>query len=48
MQASEVAQLIEAALPGARALVESDALTPELTAFVTEQWQQQFGLIEVG
>jgi ATP-dependent DNA helicase RecG len=32
----------------ARRLVEEQALTPELTRFVEERWQQQFGLIEVG
>ena len=40
--------IMEDAHREARALVESDALTPELTAFVTGQWQDQFGLIEVG
>jgi hypothetical protein len=29
-------------------LVESGALTPELKEFVTRQWHDQFGLIEVG
>ena len=32
----------------ARALVEAGALTPELKAFVAQQWQEQFGLIEIG
>jgi hypothetical protein len=40
--------IMEDAHREARALVERDALTPELTAFVTQQWQEQFGLIEVG
>ena len=32
----------------ARRLVEEGSLTPELMAFVQRQWQQQFGLVEVG
>ena len=32
----------------ARALVERGALTSELNAFVAKQWQDQFGLIEIG
>ena len=40
--------IMEDAHREARALVESNALTPELNAFVTGQWQEQFGLIEVG
>jgi ATP-dependent DNA helicase RecG len=32
----------------ARRLVEEGALTPELSRFVERQWQEQFGLIEVG
>jgi ATP-dependent DNA helicase RecG len=40
--------IMEVAHREARALVESGALTPELNAFVARQWQDQFGLIEVG
>jgi ATP-dependent DNA helicase RecG len=40
--------IMEAAHREARALVERRALTPELSEFVTRQWQDQFGLIEVG
>jgi ATP-dependent DNA helicase RecG len=40
--------IMEAAHREARALVERDALTPELSEFVARQWQDQFGLIEVG
>jgi ATP-dependent DNA helicase RecG len=40
--------IMEAAHREARALVERGGLTPELTSFVARQWQEQFGLIEVG
>jgi ATP-dependent DNA helicase RecG len=40
--------IMELAHREARALVEAGALTPELKAFVAENWQDQFGLIEVG
>jgi ATP-dependent DNA helicase RecG len=40
--------IMEVAHREARALVESGALTPELSAFVARQWQDQFGLIEIG
>jgi ATP-dependent DNA helicase RecG len=40
--------IMELAHSEARALVESGGLTPELTSFVARQWQDQFGLIEVG
>jgi ATP-dependent DNA helicase RecG len=40
--------IMELAHHEARALVEGGALTPELAAFVAQQWQDQFGLIEVG
>jgi ATP-dependent DNA helicase RecG len=40
--------IMELAHHEARALVERGALTPELTAFVARQWQEQFGLIEIG
>ena len=40
--------IMEAAHREARALVERGGLTPELTAFVAQQWQAQFGLIEIG
>ena len=40
--------IMEVAHREARALVECGGLTPELTAFVVRQWQDQFGLIEVG
>ena len=40
--------IMEAAHHEARALVDADGLTPELLRFVQQQWQQQFGLIEVG
>jgi ATP-dependent DNA helicase RecG len=39
--------IMELAHHEARALVERGALTPELTAFVARQWQEQFGLIEI-
>jgi hypothetical protein len=32
----------------ARRLVDEQALTPELIRFVDAQWQEQFGLIQVG
>jgi len=32
----------------ARRLVEEGGLTPELRRFVQHQWQDQFGLVEVG
>jgi ATP-dependent DNA helicase RecG len=41
-------EIMEEAHREARQLVESGGLTPELTAFVERQWQDQFGLIEVG
>ena len=40
--------IMEVAHREARALVESGGLTPELTSFVAQQWQDQFGLIEIG
>jgi ATP-dependent DNA helicase RecG len=40
--------IMEDAHREARAMVETGALTPELTGFVAQQWQDQFGLIEVG
>ncbi len=40
--------IMELAHREARALVEAGALTPELNAFVAQQWHDQFGLIEVG
>ncbi len=40
--------LMEAAHAEARRLVEEDALGTELLGFVQGQWQDQFGLIEVG
>jgi ATP-dependent DNA helicase RecG len=40
--------IMELAHQEARALVERGALTPELTAFVAQQWHEQFGLIEIG
>jgi ATP-dependent DNA helicase RecG len=40
--------IMEIAHREARALVERGALTPELNAFLTQQWHDQFGLIEVG
>jgi ATP-dependent DNA helicase RecG len=40
--------IMELAHHEARALVERGALTPELNAFVARQWQEQFGLIEIG
>jgi ATP-dependent DNA helicase RecG len=40
--------IMELAHREARALVESGSLTPELNAFVARQWQEQFGLIQVG
>jgi ATP-dependent DNA helicase RecG len=40
--------IMEEAHREARAVVEAGALTPELTVFVAQQWQEQFGLIEVG
>jgi len=40
--------IMELAHHEARALVERGALTPELTAFVAQQWHEQFGLIEIG
>jgi ATP-dependent DNA helicase RecG len=40
--------IMESAHHEARVLVESGALTPELKEFVTRQWHDQFGLIEVG
>jgi len=41
-------EIMEEAHREARQLVEASGLTPELTAFVQRQWQDQFGLIEVG
>jgi hypothetical protein len=41
-------EIMEEAHREARQLVEGGGLTPELTAFVQRQWQDQFGLIEVG
>jgi ATP-dependent DNA helicase RecG len=40
--------IMEEAHREARAIVETDALTPALREFVTNGWQSQFGLIEVG
>jgi ATP-dependent DNA helicase RecG len=40
--------IMESAHHEARRLVEEGGLTPELKAFVQRQWQEQFGLIEVG
>jgi ATP-dependent DNA helicase RecG len=40
--------IMELAHREARALVERGALTPELQAFVAQQWREQFGLIEIG
>jgi ATP-dependent DNA helicase RecG len=40
--------LMEEAHREARRVVESASLTPELAAFVETQWQEHFGLIEVG
>jgi ATP-dependent DNA helicase RecG len=40
--------IMELAHAEARRLVQDGALTPELIAFVQQQWQEQFGLIEVG
>ena len=40
--------IMELAHHEARALVERGALTSELNAFVAKQWQDQFGLIEIG
>jgi ATP-dependent DNA helicase RecG len=40
--------IMELAHREARALVESGALTSELKAFVSQQWQEHFGLIEIG
>jgi ATP-dependent DNA helicase RecG len=40
--------IMESAHHEARRLVEEGGLTPELTSFVQRQWQEQFGLIEVG
>jgi hypothetical protein len=40
--------IMEDAHHEARQLVEEGGLTPELMAFVQGQWQQQFGLVEVG
>jgi ATP-dependent DNA helicase RecG len=40
--------IMELAHREARALVEAGALTPELNAFVAQQWREQFGLIEIG
>jgi ATP-dependent DNA helicase RecG len=40
--------IMEVAHREARALVEGGGLTPELTSFVVRQWQDQFGLIEIG
>ena len=40
--------IMEVAHREARALVEGGGLTPELTSFVARQWQDQFGLIEIG
>jgi ATP-dependent DNA helicase RecG len=41
-------EVMEAAHAEARRLVEEGALGAELLAFVQRQWQDQFGLIEVG
>jgi ATP-dependent DNA helicase RecG len=40
--------VMEEAHREARTLVEEGGLTPDLIAFVQHQWQEQFGLIEVG
>ena len=40
--------IMEDAHREAREMVEGQALTPELQAFVEQRWQSQFGLIEVG
>jgi ATP-dependent DNA helicase RecG len=40
--------IMESAHHEARRLVEEGGLTAELTSFVQRQWQEQFGLIEVG
>ena len=40
--------VMELAHREARALVDAEALTPELLQFVQQRWQHQFGLIEVG
>jgi ATP-dependent DNA helicase RecG len=40
--------IMESAHHEARRLVEEGTLTPELQSFVQRQWQEQFGLIEVG
>jgi ATP-dependent DNA helicase RecG len=40
--------IMEEAHNEARRLVDEGELTPELTKFVQERWQEQFGLIEVG
>jgi hypothetical protein len=39
---------MESAHSEARRLVEEGGLTAELKSFVQRQWQEQFGLIEVG
>jgi ATP-dependent DNA helicase RecG len=40
--------IMESAHREARRLVEQGGLTPELMQFVTQQWHDQFGLIEIG
>ena len=40
--------VMEEAHGEARRLVEQGALSAELSRFVQERWQDQFGLIEVG
>ena len=40
--------IMESAHREARLLVEQGGLTEELTSFVQQRWQEQFGLIEVG
>jgi hypothetical protein len=40
--------IMESAHSEARRLVEEGGLTAELKSFVQRQWQEQFGLIEVG
>jgi ATP-dependent DNA helicase RecG len=40
--------IMEDAHGEARRLVEEGGLTPDLTSFVEQRWQEQFGLIEVG
>jgi ATP-dependent DNA helicase RecG len=40
--------IMESAHHEARRLVHDGGLTPELKSFVQRQWQEQFGLIEVG